>query len=87
MLNRRRFLRTVGASLLVAPLLAEAQQAGRTNGTDGLLHALRDLGYIEGRNLVMEFRWAGGKTETGSRRHLTEPFTTEPIFRQSGANI
>jgi putative ABC transport system substrate-binding protein len=27
------------------------------------LRALRELGYIEGRNLVMEYRWAEGKVE------------------------
>jgi putative tryptophan/tyrosine transport system substrate-binding protein len=31
--------------------------------TDDLLHALRDLGYTEGRNLVVEFRWAAGNAE------------------------
>src|SRR5258708_2914871 len=76
MMSRRRFLRAMCGSLLVAPLVAEAQQAGkvyrvgllgltagRTANIDNLLHALRDLGYVEGRNLVMEFRWADGKTE------------------------
>jgi len=62
--------------ILAAPHAVEAQQAGKvyrvgllgftpgpTASIDNLLHALRDLGYIEGRNLVMEFRWAAGKTD------------------------
>ena len=30
---------------------------------DAFLHALRDLGWAEGRNLVIEYRWADGKIE------------------------
>jgi len=75
-MNRRRFFHTVTVSLFAAPFVAEAQRtqkvyrvgllgltAGPSAITDNLLQALRDLGYIEGRNLVMEFRWAEGKTE------------------------
>jgi hypothetical protein len=32
MMNRRRFLRTLSASLLAAPLAARAQQAGKVPG-------------------------------------------------------
>jgi putative ABC transport system substrate-binding protein len=69
------FLAGTGAVLLAAPLAAEAQQAAKiarigwltTNlaaaphvgGT--LLQGLRDLGYVEGRNLVIELRDAEGK--------------------------
>jgi ABC-type uncharacterized transport system substrate-binding protein len=63
----------LGLGLLVAPLTVEAQQAGRTfrigwlsnvspealgKGTDTFRLALRDLGYVEGRNLSIEFRWS-----------------------------
>ena len=61
-----------------APLAAEAQQAGKvarigflaTNPAAGDPHlreafrqGLRDLGYVEGRNLVIEYRDAEGKLE------------------------
>jgi len=62
-------------SLVAAPLTGEAQQAGRVYRI-GFLGAtsvsgyapqvqafrggLRDLGYVEGKNLVIDFRWAEG---------------------------
>jgi putative ABC transport system substrate-binding protein len=62
--------------LLVAPLAARAQQAVRVArigwlGLDptgshlrtAFLEGLRDLGYVEGRNLVVESRYTGGTLE------------------------
>jgi putative ABC transport system substrate-binding protein len=78
MLNRRRFLQGVSAGLLAAPLGAEAQPAekiarigylaanvaaGDPRQRAAFLRGLRDLGYVEGRNLLIEHRDAGGKTE------------------------
>src|SRR5262245_25566950 len=75
-INRRRFLQAVSAGLL-APPLAEAQQAAKVarNGhlvnnlaaskhmTEAFRQGLRDLGYVEGRNFVLEIRSAEGKPE------------------------
>jgi putative ABC transport system substrate-binding protein len=76
MMDRRIFLTTV-AGVLVAPLTAEAQQAAKV-ARIGLLatnlaasphvwgafrQGLRDLGYVEGRSLVIEYRDAEGKFE------------------------
>jgi len=62
-------------SILAMPLAAEAQQAGRVyrigflGATSASGYApqvqafrggLRDLGYVEGKNLVIDFRWAEG---------------------------
>jgi putative tryptophan/tyrosine transport system substrate-binding protein len=64
--------------LLVAPLAAEAQPptrvhrigvlaGGTTSGRDpyveAFLEGMRALGYVEGQNLVMEYRGAGGQYE------------------------
>ena len=76
MITRRAFLRTLAGSLLAAPVAAEAQQpakvarigflgpetvSGSKSRVDALRAGLRDLGYVEGKNIVIEFRWAEGK--------------------------
>jgi putative tryptophan/tyrosine transport system substrate-binding protein len=75
MMDRRTFIEAVACSLLVAPLLARAQQTGKarrigilTAGTIGrdwavFFETLRELGWIEGQNIVIERRAAGGKAE------------------------
>ena len=75
-MDRRAFLAGT-AALLAAPLVAEAQQAGKvwriayltttspggSPTTDAFLHGLRDLGYVEGHNVTIEWRWGRGSTE------------------------
>ena len=77
MTTRRAFIGTLAGGLLAAPLAAEAQQAAKgarigylaSNLAAGPhLHeafrqGLRDLGYVGGRNLVIEYRDAGGKLD------------------------
>ncbi len=74
MMDRRAFL---GALVLLAtPLAVEGQQAGKVyrvgflgNSTHALeanlvepfRQGLRDLGYVEGRNLAIEYGWADGQ--------------------------
>jgi putative ABC transport system substrate-binding protein len=76
-MNRRAFLTALSGSLLAAPRAAEAQQAAKIarigylalnraagpHRHEAFLQGLRDLGYVEGRNLVMEYRDAEGKSE------------------------
>ena len=68
---RRAFLATVAGGLLAVPLAAGAQQARKpvrigslgTGTPDALRQSLREAGYVEGPNLVIEWRDAGGKPE------------------------
>jgi putative ABC transport system substrate-binding protein len=76
-IERRRFIEVIAGGLLVAPFAAEAQQAAKVPRIGFLslnrapnphLHeafrqGLRDLGYVEGRNVVIEYRDAEGKPE------------------------
>ena len=76
-MDRRRFLLTALGAVAV-PLPAEAQQAEKVARIGYLLGAareqtsplvnafqdgLRDLGYVPGRNVVIEYRFADGKPE------------------------
>jgi putative ABC transport system substrate-binding protein len=75
--TRRVFIGTLAGGLLAAPLAVEAQQAAKVARIGFLsLHVapnrhlreafrqgLRDLGYLEGRNVVIEYRDAEGKVE------------------------
>jgi putative ABC transport system substrate-binding protein len=69
---------TLALGILLTPLAAEAQQAGKVRRIAYMsvvsrqsaerlmpifLGALRDLGWVEGKNLMIEWRWAGGKVE------------------------
>jgi ABC-type uncharacterized transport system substrate-binding protein len=70
---RRRFLATLGGAAAAWPLAARAQQPGKTPrvgyiraGTANndpyrelFVRGMRDLGYVEGRNIVLEFRHYG----------------------------
>jgi putative ABC transport system substrate-binding protein len=66
MTDRRRFIVTAGFVLLAAPLTAGAQQAGRVARVGELVadpilrqtfrQGMRELGYVEGRNITFERR-------------------------------
>jgi len=77
-MDRRAFISGIAGGLLAAPLAAEAQPTGKVyrigfiltatpNETGHLLKALneglRELGYVEGRNVVFERRYAEGRQE------------------------
>ena len=73
-MERRAFIGTLTGGLLAAPLTAPAQQTIRIGFLalnlgvnprldDAFRQGLRDLGYVEGRNFVIEYRNAEGKPE------------------------
>ena len=75
--TRRRIVLALGAGALAAPLASFAQQqaakiarigflgtasaSGWASRVEALRAGLRDLGYVEGKNIVIEFRWAKEK--------------------------
>ena len=75
-MNRRAFV-AGSFAFLAAPLAAEAQQAGKVarigyleieispgdSGLQAFLQQLRDFGYVEGRNLLIEYRDAMRKPD------------------------
>jgi putative ABC transport system substrate-binding protein len=78
MMNRRAFIGAVASGLVIARSVAEAQPAAKVSRIGILLGAtaetvaplvraltegLRDLGYVEGRNIVFERRYADGRME------------------------
>jgi putative ABC transport system substrate-binding protein len=77
-MNRRAFIGTLAGGLLAAPLVAEAQQVGKvprigflsvTSPSDRppLLDAfrqrLRELGWVEGQNIVIDYRYAEDRVD------------------------
>jgi len=78
MVSRRVFIGTLAGGLVAAPLAAGAQESRRvwrigflglpaasstTARVDAFRRGLRELGYAEGRNLTIEFRWADGHAD------------------------
>ncbi len=77
MIERRSFMAVMAGGLLAAPLAAQAQTAGKVYRVGILSTAnprsasiyqafdqrLRELGYVEGQNLAIEFRYAEGKVD------------------------
>ena len=78
MIDRRRFLLTSLAGAVAAPLAGEAQQAGKVYRVGYLTvpsretaqgvakafqFALRDLGWIEGTNIVVDYRFADSRLD------------------------
>ena len=74
-MRRRRVITLLGGAA-AWPLVARAQPSGKTyrigflgpgsyaerkRGIDALRMGLRRLGYEEGRNIVIEYRWAEGR--------------------------
>ena len=75
-MRRREFITLLGSAAAAWPLVARAQQSAKTIGFLGastpsswsswsaaFVQRLRELGWVEGRTVAIEYRWAEGRSE------------------------
>ena len=72
-MDRRAFIAVVGGSILVGPFAVEAQQPAKVprigvlDGNPGFDKAFHDglnqFGYVDGKNIAIEWRWARARAE------------------------
>ena len=77
-MRRREFITLVGGAAVTWPLAARAQQArkvptvgflgqstplGESERAAAFAQRLRELGWVEGRTIAIEYRWAAGRSE------------------------
>jgi putative tryptophan/tyrosine transport system substrate-binding protein len=76
--KRREFIALLGGAAAAWPLATRAQQPSKvptvgflgpqtataqSSWTTAFVQRLRELGWIEGRTVVIEYRWAEGRSE------------------------
>jgi putative tryptophan/tyrosine transport system substrate-binding protein len=76
-MRRREFIMLVGGAVTALPFAVRAQQpalpviglmgadsaAAQSRMTAAFVQRLRELGWTEGRNVIIEYRWAEGRTD------------------------
>ena len=77
MIRRREFITLLGGAAAAWPITARAQQPGRlptigflgsdatawSQRTAAFVQRLRDLGWVDGRTVAIEYRWSEGRAE------------------------
>ena len=81
-MRRREFITLLGAATAFWPFVARAQQATKLRPSDfsvpirqrsmvrefsALVQRLHELGWIEGRTIAIEYRWAEGRNDTSPK--------------------
>jgi len=101
-MGRRELIAFAGAALFAWPLVAHAQQqakiarlgylgfgetAGAATRVEALRASLRDLGYVEGKNLVIEFRWSGTVEQMREAAAELARMKVDVIFASSSTEV
>jgi putative tryptophan/tyrosine transport system substrate-binding protein len=101
-MRRREFITLLGGAAVAWPLAARAQQADRmrrigflglapasasASRVEALRSGLRNLGYIEGKNIVFQFRWADGTDQLAGLAAELVRMNVDVIFAQSSTTV
>jgi putative ABC transport system substrate-binding protein len=100
-MRRREVIGFAGTTLFAWPLIARAQQPGKiarvgvlgfgalppATRIEALRASLRDLGYVEGKNLVIEFRWPGTVEQMHEAAAELVRMKVDIIFASSSAEV
>jgi ABC-type uncharacterized transport system substrate-binding protein len=100
--RRREFIVFAGTALFAWPLVARAQQqakiarlgylgfgtpAASATRVEALRAGLRDLGYVEGKNLVIEFRWSSTVEQMHEAAAELARMKVDVIFATSSTEV
>ena len=80
-MKRRAFISLLGGAAAAWPLAARAQQVGKlptigfmgtdaamwTPWTAAFVERMRELGWVEGRTIAIEYRWSEGRPELDAK--------------------
>ncbi len=100
-MRRREVIGFAGTALFAWPLTARAQQKAKiarvgvlgfgaplaATRIEALRAGLRDLGYVEGKNLVLEFRWSGTAEQMQEAATELVRMKVDIIFATSSAEV
>ena len=101
-MGRRELIAFTGAAFFAWPLVAHAQQQAKiarlgylgfgdpataATRVEALRAGLRDLGYVEGKNLVIEFRWSGTVEQMREAAAELARMKVDVIFASSSTEV
>jgi putative tryptophan/tyrosine transport system substrate-binding protein len=100
-MTRREFITLLGGTVAAWPLAARAQQpkvprigflglapaSAQASRLEALRSGLRELGYVDGKNIVLELRWADGVDQLARLATEFVRINVDIIFAQSSTMV
>jgi putative ABC transport system substrate-binding protein len=101
-MRRREFITVISGAAASWPLAVRGQQLGKvwrigylgfgpasnwTNEVEALRKGLRDLGYVEGKNIIIEFRWAERADQTLDLATQLVSMNVDVIFAPASTQV